>query len=279
MASAQVKSCVLLATLFADGETRVHELQPTRDHTERLLTAMGVPVDVDGLTITLAGSGTHGPELHAQNFEIPGDFSSCCFWLAAAAMAPGNSVLIESVGLNPRRTGFLDVLRRMGADVTIESDSNAQGEPVGTVRVEGGGLEGTEVGGDEIGSLIDELPLVAVLAACARGKTVIRDADELRKKESDRIDAVSRNLEAMGVDVAERPDGLVIHHADRLRGGVEIDSRGDHRIAMAFTVLALLAEAEISIRDIECIQTSYPEFWDHFEQLTGDAALSAGSEV
>jgi len=279
MASAQVKSCVLLATLFAEGETRVLEPQPTRDHTERMLRAMGYPVDVDGLTVTIGGAGAGGPGLRARDFKVPGDFSSSCFWLAAAAMSPGSDVRVEAVGLNPRRTGFLDVLRRMGADVTVESVTEAEGEPRGTVIVRGGELQGVEVTGDEIGNLIDELPLVAVLGAAAQGETTIRDAGELRKKESDRIDTVVSSLATMGVEVREQPDGMVVRQAGKVSGDVEIDSRGDHRIAMAFAVLAMRAEGAVTICNVDCIQTSYPQFWNHLELLTGQATLVAGDPV
>jgi len=273
MASAQVKSCVLLAGLFAEGKTTVMEPRRTRDHTERMLLQMGADVTVDGLNISLEGSGGGLPVLKGMNLVVPGDFSSAAFWLAAAASHEGAKVTVEGVGLNPRRTAFLDVLRRMGAEVEVTVTDNRDPmelgwEPIGTMSVQGVRLKGTEVGGEEIPNLIDELPLVGVVAAMAEGKTVIRDAAELRVKESDRIAAMARVLTGFGVKVEERDDGMVIHGAGELRGHSEVDSQGDHRIAMAGAILALFADGPTKIRNIHCVATSYPSFWDDLEKLS-----------
>ena len=265
MASAQVKSAVLLAGLSACGETVVIEPRATRDHTERLLAAMGADLTVDGLTITLRSKGLEHSVLHSGNWNVPGDISSAAFWITAAAMTEGAELEIENVGLNPRRTALLDVLRRMGADIECELDGGTW-EPAGTVRVRGATLCGAEVGGDEIPNLIDELPLVAVAGAVADGVTVIRDAAELRVKESDRISTMVTNLTAAGVGVEEMPDGMRITGGP-VAGGVAVDSFGDHRIAMAMAVLSLHAEAELKINNIACVATSYPEFWDDLERI------------
>lgn len=268
VASAQVKSCVLLAGLFADGVTRVIEPAPTRDHTERILNMLGVKVAVDGPCVELRGFGERGPALNARSWDVPGDISSAAFWLAAGAMLPGSSVAVEGVGLNPRRSGILDVLRRMGACLSIESDPAAPGgEPFGNVIVAGAELKGTDVAGSEIPNLIDELPVLACAAAMAEGVTTIRDAAELRRKESDRIACMARNLAALGVRVEEKPDGLVIRGKAAVKGGVEVDSFNDHRIAMSFAVLALAADAPVRISGVACVDTSYPGFWDHLRSL------------
>ncbi len=266
--SAQVKSCVLLAGLFARGCTRVTEGKPTRDHTERLLARMGAAIRVEGLTVALESEGA--PRLRAGDFTVPGDLSSAAFWLGAAAACPGGEVCARNLGLNPRRTAFLAVLRRMGASITIayhEQDWEARGD----VTVRGQGLRGTEVGGEEIPNLIDELPLIAMLGALAEGQTVIRDARELRVKESDRIKTTADNLRLLGVDVQVADDGLTVSRAARLRGGVTLDSHGDHRIAMGMAVLSLFAEGPNTIRDVACVATSYPAFWNDLKRVTGDA--------
>lgn len=268
MASAQVKSCVLLAGLLAKGTTTAIEPKATRDHTERLLRAMGVACVTQGNAVSLTGPvrlqapGGRGPWL------VPGDFSAAAFWLAAAAMRPESKVLLTNVGLNPRRTALLDVLRRMGALVEVfPTDAANAWEPAGAIAVEGGLLRGTEVAGDEIPNLIDELPVVAVLGAMAEGTTVIRDAEELRVKETDRIAAMIRTLGVFGVRCEERPDGMVVHGGGRIRGGGQVDSLGDHRIAMAGAVLSLAADAPVRIANVPCVATSYPRFWQDLRRL------------
>ena len=272
VSSAQVKSCVLLAGLFAEGTTTVVEKNPTRDHTERLLKAMGVEVTTNGKRVSLRGYGSRGPALQARAWTVPGDMSSAAFWSVAAAARPGHAIELHKVGLNPRRSALIGVLQRMGAALTVSDDRDAHAcEPMGTIRVEGRALTGTEVGGAEIPDLIDELPLVAVAGALATGRTVIRDAAELRVKESDRIRSVADNLARLGVKVEERPDGLIIEGPTRVHGGVTIDSYGDHRIPMAMSVLAGYADAPVRMNDIGCVNKSYPEFWGDLRKVGGHA--------
>jgi 3-phosphoshikimate 1-carboxyvinyltransferase len=272
VASAQVKSCVLLAGLFAEGRTRVIEPVPTRDHTERLLAALGVPIRVGEGGILLEGCGSGGPSLRGRAWTVPGDFSSAAFWIAAAAALPGSDLTLRKVGLNPRRTAFLTVLRRMGADIAVETDDAIGAcEITGTIRVRGRRLRGTAVGGAEIPDLIDELPLVAVVGAVAEGQTEIRDAGELRVKESDRIVTMAGNLRRLGVRVEERRDGLIVHGPARPTGGGVVDSHGDHRIPMAMTVLSLHADGPVHMNDVGCVAKSYPGFWLDLERVGGHA--------
>jgi 3-phosphoshikimate 1-carboxyvinyltransferase len=254
VASAQVKSAILLAGLAAEGKTTVIEPQTSRDHTERLLRAMGVPVEKDGQEVSVVGPA----QPRAVDLTVPGDLSSAAFFLVAAAARPGSEVVIEDVGLNPTRTGILEVLTAMGAHLEITDLREEGGEPVGTVVVRGGELRGVEIRGEIIPRLIDEIPALAVAAAVAEGETVIRDAAELRVKESDRVRALVSNLRALGVQAEELPDGLRIR-GGRIRGGV-VHSFGDHRIAMAFAVAGLLSEEGTVVRDTACIATSFPEF-------------------
>jgi 3-phosphoshikimate 1-carboxyvinyltransferase len=270
VASAQVKSCLLLAGLFADGTTSVTEPIPTRDHTERLFRTLHLPISVDGLTIQIKGLGGEGPSLKARPFRIPGDFSSAAFWLVAAAARKNSEVSITGVGLNPRRIALLDVLRRAGARVEVSlSDSNADAEPVGDIRVMGGKLKAVEVGGADIPNLIDELPLVAVLGALAEGTTIIRNAAELRVKESDRIATMATNLRLLGVEVEEREDGMAIVGGGALKPTSPVRSYGDHRIAMAMAVLATCAEEPVVINNVACVDTSYPGFWNDLKRIGG----------
>jgi len=271
VASAQVKSCALLAGLFATGRTTVIEPAPTRDHTERLFTALGIRLRVDGPRIELDGYGAAGPALTAREFDIPGDFSSAAFWLAAGAMSgPEVTITVRQVGLNPRRTALLDVLRRMGARITVRAAAPPPGsEPVGDVTVSGGGLQATEIGGAEIPNLIDEIPIIAALAARAEGETIIRNAAELRVKESDRIATMVGNLQLLGVDARELADGLAVRGPARLKGAGNVRSFGDHRIAMAMAVLGAFAAEPVCVNNIACIETSYPGFWEHFRSLGG----------
>lgn len=271
VASAQVKSCILLATLFAEGETTVREPRPTRDHTERLLAALGVPVRVDGLAVRLNGGGPEGHALPAGCWRVPGDVSSAAFWIAAAAAWPGAEVVLCGVGLNPRRTAVIDVLRRMGADIAVEPAPADAGfcEPAGDIVVRGGTLRGTVIEGDEIPNLIDEIPVLSAIGARCEGEVVIRDAAELRVKESDRIATMAAGLRRMGVEVEERPDGMTIRGGAAVRAADGLQSHGDHRIAMSLAILSLFAPEPSTIRDVACVDTSYPEFWDHLARLTG----------
>jgi len=271
VASAQVKSAILLAGLFVDGETVVVEKLPTRDHTEWALRALGAAVAVDGPEVRLRGYGSVGPDWTARAWTVPGDFSSAAFWIAGAAGRPGSEVMVRGVGLNPRRTALLDVLRRMGADVDAAPETAAEpGEPIGTVTVRGAALRGTTVRGAEIPNLIDELPALAAAAALAEGETVIRDAAELRVKESDRIRTTVESLRFFGVDAEERPDGLVGRGLARLQApSGALPSHGDHRIAMTLALLALAGPAPADLANVGCVQTSYPTFWAHLAHLTG----------
>lgn len=255
VASAQVKSAILLAGLFTAGETTVVQPAVTRDHTERMFAHFGIPLAIDGNTITL-----DGPQVpRARPFDVPGDISSAAFWAVAAAAAPGADLVIEGVGVNPTRVGVLDVLRRMGAEIEVTNRRGDGGEPAADVRVRGGDLQGTVIEGGEIPNVIDEIPVLAVAAALARGETVVRDAGELRVKESDRITEVVTRLRAMGVDVEEQEEGMVIRGGRPLRAA-RLSSGGDHRLAMAFAVAGLFADGPVEITDTACIATSYPGF-------------------
>ena len=262
VASAQVKSAVLLAGLFASGKTSVSEPVLSRDHTERMLEYFGIPPQREDLTVSIQG----GLRPQPRDFRVPGDISSAAFWLVAAAAHPGAHVRINQVGLNPSRTGLLAVLTRMGARVREFVHSN-QGEPVGTVDIEGASLRATHIGGKEIPNVIDEIPILAVAAALAKGTTVISDAAELRVKETDRLAAVAGHLKAMGVAVVEKPDGLEITGGAPLQGA-RLDSLGDHRIAMAFAVAGLFAQGETVITGTDCVNTSYPGFYDVLQKVT-----------
>ena len=268
MASAQVKSAVLLAGLYATGETSVTEPGQSRDHTERLLRYflinIGEEERAEGEPKRLTIQGGQMPE--SRNFTVPGDISSAAFWLAAAAAQPGARLLVKKIGLNDTRTGILSVLLRMGAHVHEVVEDTEQIEPTGTVEVQGARLHGTVIEGREIPNVIDEIPILAVLGALASGQTVIRNAAELRVKETDRLRAITLNLKAMGARVDEYADGLVITGGYPLRGA-RLPSFGDHRIAMAFAVAGLFAEGETIIEDCACIETSYPGFATALEQI------------
>jgi 3-phosphoshikimate 1-carboxyvinyltransferase len=254
MASAQVKSAVLLAGLFAPGKTTVIEPVATRNHTERIMSHFGVKWLREGNAISVYGGQTP----RATDIVVPGDISSAAFWMVAAAASPGQQITLKNVGLNPTRTGVINVLLRMGAQITsFETDS--RGEPRGNVTITGGELNATVIGGAEIPNVIDELPILAVAGALARGNTLIKDARELRVKETDRIAAVAENLRRMGVTVTEFDDGMEIVGGARLHGA-EITTYHDHRIAMAFAIAGLFAEGETVIEGSECINTSYPGF-------------------
>jgi 3-phosphoshikimate 1-carboxyvinyltransferase len=263
--SAQVKSAVLLAGLHADGMTSVVETAATRDHTERALTAFGGQLRVDGLTVSVAG----GQRLQGRTLSVPGDFSSAAFWLVAAAALPGSRVEIEDVGLNPTRTGLLDVLRRFGARVGVEVAATEAGEPRGTISVEGDRVGAVEIAPSEVPGLIDELPAIAALAAHG-GEVTVRGAGELRIKESDRISALVAGFRGLGVDADERQDGFVVRGPSgggaRPSGG-SADARGDHRMAMAFAIAALAAEHPSTIDGAAVVAISYPEFFETLERL------------
>ena len=255
IASAQVKSALLLAGLFAKGKTTVHEPSISRNHTELMLNYFLVRTVREEEAISIFGDQT--PE--SRDFRIPGDISSAAFWLVAAAAQHGGHLLVRDVGLNDTRTAVLGVLVRMGAQVREAVDDVDQVEPSGTVEVTGAPLKGTVIQGKEIPQLIDELPILAVAGALASGTTIIRHAQELRVKETDRIAAIAHNLRAMGVEVIEQQDGLEIHGRGELKGA-RVASFGDHRIAMAFAIAGMFADGETIVQDVECVRESYPGF-------------------
>jgi 3-phosphoshikimate 1-carboxyvinyltransferase len=267
VASAQLKSCILLAGLFANGTTSVTETTPSRDHTERLLAHFHAPPVIDlnpeseAKTIRVRG----GTRLHARDFSVPGDFSSAAFWIAAAAALPGADLTITNLGLNGTRTGLLSVLLRMGAHIH-EGISDSSCEPFGTLRIYGRKLRGTKISGEEIANVIDELPIIAVIGAIAEGDTEIRDAHELRVKETDRIAAMATNLRDFGVTVTEHDDGMTVHGGSPLTGA-KVASYGDHRIAMACAILGLFSKGETTITETACIATSYPTFEEDLNKI------------
>jgi len=254
VASAQVKSCLLLAGLYAQGVTTVIEPAPTRDHTERMLRGFGYPVSVDGARVALES----GLGLQAAKIEVPADISSAAFFLVAASIAPGSDLLLEGVGVNPTRTGIIDILRLMGGDITLENQREAGGEPVADLRVRAAPLQGIEIPAALVPLALDEFPALFIAAACAQGRTVLRGAEELRVKESDRIQVMADGLLALGVSVEPTPDGIIID-GSQIGGGV-VNARGDHRIAMAFSIAALRANAPIQIHDCANVATSFPNF-------------------
>lgn len=256
VASAQVKTALLLAGLQAEGTTSVTEPSPSRDHTERMLATAGAAISVEERTVRVTG----GSDLRPLDRTIPGDLSSAMFLVAAALLVPGSDLTLEGVGLNPTRTAVLGVLERMGADIEVRV-GDAGDEPAGSIRVRHSELQGTTIEGDMVPGVIDELPIVAALATQARGRTEIAGAEELRVKESDRIAAMSRGLNKLGASVKERPDGLSIDGPTTLSGG-DVDSFNDHRIAMSFAVAGLVAEDNVRVRGWSSVDTSFPEFLD-----------------
>ena len=259
--SAQLKSCVLIAGVYAEGDTTVHQSAGSRDHTERILEAMGADLSADGLSITVRRS-----ELSSIDVRVPGDISSAAFWLVAGSCHPNSRIVVRDVGINPTRTGVLDVLGNMGANISMENVREDRVEPSADLVVESGRLRPTEIRGEMIPRVIDELPVLALAACFADGTTVIRDAQELRVKESDRIQATVESLTSLGARIEERRDGMVIHGGEGLRGG-ECQGFGDHRIAMTMGVAGLLAEGETTVDGAEAASVSYPAFWDTLNKL------------
>ena len=259
--SAQVKTAVLLAGLHTSGVTTVHEPLATRDHTERALQAFGVRVEARGRSVSVNG----GQRLGGRRLEVPGDISSAAFWMVAAASLSGSEIVIASVGINPTRTGVVEVLRRIGADIHVEGGDRVEGEPVGTIRVRHGHLGSVEIAPAEVPGVIDELPVLGALATHG-GELRVTGAQELRVKESDRISALADGLRRMGGDIDELPDGFHVRGTRRLRGG-EVDARNDHRLAMAFAIAALGASGPTLIADAGAAAVSYPEFFAVLESL------------
>jgi 3-phosphoshikimate 1-carboxyvinyltransferase len=264
VASAQVKSALLLAGLYADSPTTLHVPGPARDHTERMLLAMGAELEASNGDVEIRP----GIELWPLNVVVPGDFSSAAFLIAAASMLPGSEISIEGVGVNPTRTGLLDVLQEMGADVVLHNERMASGEPVADLDVCTSELRGIEVGGNTVVRMIDEFPVLAVLATQAQGETIVRDAGELRVKETDRIATAVGELRRLGAEIEPRPDGFVVHGPTPLAGSA-VHSHGDHRLAMALVVAGLIAAPETLVQDVDCIADSFPGFVPTVARLGG----------
>jgi len=264
VASAQVKSSLLLAGLYAGGDTEIVEPVKSRDHSEKMLPAFGAALTVEGLRTTVRG----GRELRPLDTHVPGDFSSAAFFLVAALLIPGAEITALNVGINPTRTGLLEVLKKMGADIEVSNIRDVSGEPVADIYCRGkAALKAVLVTGESVPSLIDEFPVLCVAAALAEGTTTIKGAEELRLKESDRIKTIATELRKMGVEIEEYPDGLSIKGADKIRGA-EVESHGDHRIAMSMTVASLVAEGGTVLRGASAVDISFPGFFDIIGRLS-----------
>ncbi|WP_338451802.1 3-phosphoshikimate 1-carboxyvinyltransferase [Niallia oryzisoli] len=262
VASAQVKSSILLAGLQADGLTTVVEPEKSRDHTERMIRKFGGTVEEDGLSVSVRG----GQTLKGTNVKVPGDISSAAFFLVAGAIVPNSCITLKNVGLNPTRTGIIDVMMEMGADITIDVTDEDHFEPVGDITIKTSQLKGTTIGGELIPRLIDELPIIALLATQAEGETIIRDAHELKVKETNRIDTVVHELSTLSAEIKATDDGMIIHGKSKLTGGV-VSSHGDHRIGMMLAVAALICNEGVSLEQKEAISVSYPQFFADLEKL------------
>ncbi|HIU58212.1 MAG TPA: 3-phosphoshikimate 1-carboxyvinyltransferase [Candidatus Ornithomonoglobus merdipullorum] len=262
VASAQVKTAIILAGLYAEGETVIHEIEKSRDHTELMLGAMGADIAVDGLTVRVGKTDRLAP----QDVTVPGDISSAAFFIVLGAIMPDSEITIKNVGINPTRTGIIDVMKAMGADISVFNERTEGGEPTADMAVRTSSLHGTEIGGALIPRLIDELPVIAAAAVFANGKTVIRDAQELKIKETNRIRAVVDEFKKAGVDITETDDGMIIN-GGRTIHGAEFSTYGDHRMAMSLAILAQLAEGGSTLDDASCVDVSYPGFFDDFYGL------------
>ncbi len=262
LASAQVKSCILLSGLYADSPTSVTEPSISRDHTERMLPAFGADIKINGNKVTVFPQRS----LHGIEMTVPSDISSAAYFIAAALITKDSEILIRNVGINPTRAGIIDVARRMGGNITLLNEREISGEPIADILAKSSELNGTLVGGDEIPTLIDEIPVIAILAAHADGQTVIKNASDLKAKETDRIFTVSENLKKMGALVTPTDDGMIIDGTKSLSGAV-IDSYNDHRIAMAFSIAALNAKGTTEILRSSCASVSYPGFYEDLESL------------
>ena len=262
VASAQVKSCVLLAGLYADGKTSVTEPALSRNHTELMLSSFGAKITSEGLTASIEPD----PELFGQDIAVPGDISSAAYFICAGLMVPDSEICIRNVGINPTRDGILRVCRAMGANIKMENIRTAGGEPVADLIVTSSALHGTVIEGDIIPTLIDEIPVIAVLASYADGETIIRNAEELKVKESNRLDIMVENLSAMGADIVGTDDGMIIRGGKPMHG-ITVDTHIDHRIAMSFVVASLIAEGTMTIKDADIVNVSYPSFYADLENL------------
>lgn len=262
VASAQVKSAILLAGLYAEGTTSVTEPSLSRNHSELMLSAFGANITSEGTTATI----TTAERLQGQSVIVPGDISSAAYFIVAGLIFPNSEVLIKNVGINPTRDGILRVCKAMGATISYENERTVSGEPVADLLVRSNSLTGTTIGGDIIPTLIDEIPAIAVLACFAEGTTVIKDAQELKVKESNRIDEMVNNLAKMGADITATDDGMIIHGGKPLHGAT-IDSKLDHRLAMSFAIAGLMADGETDIQGAEVVETSFPTFYKDLERL------------
>ncbi len=262
VSSAQVKSSILLAGLFTKGTTTVTEPEKSRDHTERMLKAFGCELVVDGNKVSIHGN----QELTATDVIVPGDISSAAFFLVAGSIVPNSEILLKNVGVNPTRTGILTVLERMGANITLENEKVVNGEPIANIRVKSSNLKSTVIGGAEIPTCIDELPILALAAALADGETIIKDAEELRVKETDRIQTVVTELTNLGVSIEATKDGMIIQGNSSLIGA-NVNSHGDHRMGMMLSIAALLAKGDTIIENTECIAVSFPNFKEQLNEL------------
>ncbi len=262
VASAQIKSCVLLAGMYADCETSVTEPSLSRNHTELMLREFGAVVESEGNTATIHPN----PVLTGRQIHVPGDISSAAYFIAAGLIVPNSELLIRNVGINPTRDGIIKVCKQMGADITLLNIKDNGGEPVADLLVKYSELNGTEIGGDLIPTLIDEIPIIAILSRVAKGQTVIKDASELKVKESNRIDVMVDNLKKMGADIVGTEDGMIINGGKALHGAT-IESKSDHRIAMSFAIASLIAEGETKILQADCVDISYPNFYSDLMDL------------
>lgn len=262
VASAQVKSAILLAALNADGETIVKEIETTRDHTEKMLDHFGATISVDDKTVRLQG----GQKLTGTHVVVPGDISSAAFFLVAGAIVPNSKLTLTNVGLNPTRTGIMDVLQAMGASYTVNDSTNSSHEEMGTIEIESSALVGTEIGGELIPRLIDEIPIIALLATQANGRTIIKNAEELKVKETNRIDAVVNELKKLGANITATDDGMIIEGPTPLHGG-DLLTYGDHRIGMMAAIASLITTEAVTIDNAGCIAVSYPAFFDDISSV------------
>ena len=262
IASAQVKSAILLAGLYADSETRVTEPYVSRNHSEIMLSYFGADVKTQNTTAIIQPN----PYLEGQKIAVPGDISSAAYFIAAGLLVPGSEILLKNVGINPTRDGILRVAQAMGGEVTLLNKNTDNGEPTADLLIRSASLKGTVIGGELIPTLIDEIPIIAVMAAFAKGTTIIKDAAELKVKESNRIQVMVDNLSAMGCDIESTEDGMIIHGGKPLHGAV-IESYKDHRIAMSFAIASLLADGETQIIDSECVNISFPTFYEDLNRL------------
>lgn len=264
IASAQVKSAILLAGLYAEGETSVTEPYVSRNHSEIMLSYFGADIKTENNTVILLPE----PILEGQKIAVPGDISSAAYFIAAGLLVPGSEILLKNVGINPTRDGILRIAKEMGGNIELLNVNTDNGEPTADLLVKFSSLKGTTIGGEIIPTLIDEIPIIAIMAAFATGTTIIKDAAELKVKESNRIQVMVDNLKAMGADIESTDDGMIIHGGKDLHGAV-IDSHNDHRIAMSFAVASLLADGHMTILDKNCVDISFPNFYNDLNRLAG----------